>query len=439
MSRRSRRRNRKRGARQRKTARPRAVEAPAAVEPADLSVELGEAVADADLPRCAIVILNLDGKHHLEPCFSALRALDYPEDRVEVILIDNASTDGSVEAVERDHSWVRLVENDTNVGFSSGCNQGADLASDADVLVFLNNDMRVEPSWLRELVSPIARGECCATTARMYSWDGKLMNSAGGGMNFHGIGIQRGYLEEPGPSYEQPRKTLFACGGAMAMDAQVFEQVGGFDDEYFAYYEDVDLGWRTWLAGKDVWYVPTAECYHHHSSTSGRLPPEMIRVLQVRNPMLTCFKNYSDENLKRILPAMLGLAMRRMFLVSGLQDDTPFRIEHAGRGKRGRVRRAWDKARTSVNQAVPVRKVSAADMIGVNDLLGRWEHWMARRREVQGLRRRSDRELFSLFLRPQWCVEDEPAYGELQAGLTEFCGIDELFTGLSEAGPEPNK
>jgi GT2 family glycosyltransferase len=408
-------------------------------DPLDLRVELGEAVADADLPRCTIVILNLDGHHHLEPCFSALRALDYPEDRFEVLLIDNASTDGSAESVRRDHAWVRLVENDTNVGFSAGCNQGAALSPEAEVLVFLNNDMRVEPRWLRELVSPIARGECSTTTARMYSWDGKLMNSAGGGMNFHGIGIQRGYLEEPGESYAWPRKTLFACGGAMAVDAGVFEEVGGFDDEYFAYYEDVDLGWRTWLAGKEVWYVPTAECYHHHSSTSGKLPPEMIRVLQVRNPLLTCFKNYSDENLRKVLPAMLGLAMRRMFLVSGLQDDTPFRIERAGRGRRGPVRRAWDKARTSVNQAVPVRKVSAADMIGVNDLLGRWDHWMARRGEVQAMRVKSDQEIFRLFLRPKWCIEGEPAYGELQSGLTSFLGIDELFEGLSEAGPEPNK
>lgn len=437
MSRRSRRRGRRRAATRRKPA-PDSAPRPAPA-PLDLAVTPGEVIAETDLPRCAIVILNLDGRHHLEPCFSGLRALDYPEDRFEVILIDNASTDGSVEAIKSEHAWVRLIENDTNVGFSSGCNQGAALAPDAEVLVFLNNDMRVEPAWLRELVSPIARGECSTTTARMYSWDGKLMNSAGGGMNFHGIGIQRGYLEEPDPTYAMARKTLFACGGAMAVDAAVFEEVGGFDDEYFAYYEDVDLGWRTWLAGKEVWYVPSAECYHHHSSTSGKLPGEMIRVLQVRNPMLTCFKNYSDENLRKILPAMLGLAMRRMFLVSGLQDDTPFRIEHAGRGRRGPVRRAWDKARTGVNQAVLVRKVSAADMIGVNDLIGRWDHWMERRRSVQDLRRRSDQELFGLFLRPQWCVEDEPAYGELQAGLTEFLGIDELFRGLDEAGPEPNK
>jgi len=83
--------------------------------------------------------------------------------------------------------------------------------------------------------------------------------------------------------------------------------------------------------------------------------------------------------------------------------------------------------------------VSAADMIGVNDLLGRWDHWMARRGEVQAMRVKSDQEIFRLFLRPEWCIEGEPAYGELQSGLTSFLGIDELFEGLSEAGPEPNK
>jgi len=421
------------------------VSAPDPLDPLGLAVELGPAVAEAELPRCAIVILNLDGREHLAPCFETLLALDYPRERFDVILIDNASRDGSVEHVRREHGWVRLIENEVNVGFSAGCNQGARAArggtcgGEVDVVVFLNNDMRVEPAWLRELVAPIARGECAATTAKMLSWDGKLVNSAGGGMNFHGIGIQRGYLERPGAGYEWPRKTLFACGGAMAMDARVFDRLGGFDQEFFAYYEDVDLGWRAWLGGHEVWYVPGAVCYHHHSSTSRRLPKEMIRLLQVRNPMLSCFKNYDDASLRRVLPAMLALALRRMYLISGLEDDAPFRIEQAAARSRGRVRRAWDKARSGLAADVALRRVSAADLIGVNDLLGAWEHWVARRVEVQRGRKRSDADIFRLFLRPHWCVEDEPGYGELQRGLSSFLGLDELFEGLTEPGPGPRK
>jgi GT2 family glycosyltransferase len=409
------------------------------VDPLGLAVKLGEAVKDKDLPKCSIVILNWNGKHHLEPCFETLRDLDYPSDKYEVVLVDNGSTDGSLEEMREEHSWVKLVENAENAGFSKGCNQGVKASSSPEVVVFLNNDMRVEEAWLRELVSPIARGECAATTAKMYSWDGKLMNSAGGGMNFHGIGIQRGYLEDPGPEYDWARKTLFACGGAMAMDAQIYEDLNGFDEEFFAYYEDVDLGWRTWIAGHEVIYTPKAVCYHHHSSTSKRLPSEMIRLLQVRNPILVCFKNYGEEAFGKAFPALLALAVRRMFACAGIEDDSAFRIERAQTDTTGPVRKMWERARGGAETTYPLTRIATADLIGLNDLLGDWDHWMERRREVQATRERSDEEIFRLFLKPNWCVENEAGYQELHHGLMKDLGIAELFDGLTDAGPEPHK
>ena len=408
-------------------------------DPLDLRVHPGQPVLDSELPRCAIIILNMNGLPHLAPCFETLAKLDYPQDRLEVILIDNASSDGSQAVMRRDHAWVRLIENERNVGFSVGCNQGAEAASEAEVLVFLNNDMRVEEGWLRELVNPLVRNECQATTAKMFSWDGKLMNSAGGGMNFHGIGIQRGYLVDPGPDYDWPRKSLFACGGAMAMRKDLFDDVGGFDPEFFAYYEDVDLGWRSWVQGHEVWYVPRAVCYHHHSSTSKKLPLEMIRLLQIRNPQLACFKNYDDAHLRQILPAMLALALRRCFLNSGLSDVTPFRIEHASTAQASALERMLSKLRKVAGPTVPFSRVGAADLIGLNDLFGNFEHWRARREAVQDKRKRADSDIFRLFLRPEWCIEEEPGYQALQRGLSDLYGIGELFAGLTEPGMDPNK
>ena len=409
------------------------------VDPLGLAVELGEPVAEADLPKCAIVILNWNGKQHLGPCFETLAALDYPREKYEVVLVDNGSSDGSLEELRAEHDWVRLVENATNAGFSKGCNQGVEAADAPEVVVFLNNDMRVEEAWLRELVSPIARGECVATTAKMYSWDGKLMNSAGGGMNFHGIGIQRGYLEDPGPEHDWARKTLFACGGAMAMDVQVFEELGGFDEEFFAYYEDVDLGWRTWIAGHEVIYTPKAVCYHHHSSTSRRLPPEMIRLLQVRNPLFACFKNYGDEAFAKIFPALLALSVRRMFVSGGIEDDGPFRIEKAETDSAGPVRKMWERARGGSSESFPLTRIATADLIGLNDLLGNWDHWMERRREGQATRERSDEEIFRLFLKPTWCIEDDEGYRELHEGVLKDLGVADLFEGLTDDGPEPHR
>ncbi|TAJ23496.1 MAG: glycosyltransferase family 2 protein [Planctomycetota bacterium] len=397
------------------------------------------ALGDRDLPRAAITILNYNGRHHLERCFESLKGLDYPKDKLEVILIDNASSDGSVEECRAKHAWVRLVVNERNVGFSAGCNQGAKLAHDARVQVFLNNDMRVEPRWLRELVGPIVRGECAATTAKMFSWDGAVMNSCGGGMNFHGIGIQKGYNEKPAPQFDVPSRSLFACGGAMAIDARVFAESDGFDEEFFAYYEDVDLGWRLWVLGHEIHYVPKAVCYHHHSSTSRTFPMETIRLLQVRNPILACFKNYADDNLRKVLPAQLALALRRTMLVSGVADDTPYRIESVNPRGAGVVGHLWEKARHKVQETAPIRREALADLIGINDLLSNWEHWMKRRGEVQRRRKRPDAEIFALFDKPHWCIEGEPSYRALHEGASAFFGIDKLFEGLDSGRPDPKK
>jgi len=406
----------------------------------ELFVEASEPLGDRELPRCAIVILNWNGRHHLERCLESIRGLRYPADLREVVLVDNGSSDGSVELLRARFPWVRLRVNERNVGFSAGCNQGARAAADADVLVFLNNDIRVEPDFLRELVAPIVRGACDATSARILSWDGERVNSAGGGMNFHGIGIQRAYLDEPGPEHERPCWTLFGCGGAMAMGAQAFRDVGGFEEEFFAYYEDVDLGWRTWILGKRVQYAPRAVCYHHHSSTSSRVPRERLRLLQVRNPLLACFKNYADDNLRRVFPAMLALALRRAILRLELGDRRDFRIEELSRLRRpGRLARTLERLRGRAEGRRAVARAGLADLVGIDDLLGSWDHWARKRAAVQRARERPDDEILHLFLRPLWCIEDEPGYKELHRGATAFFGIDALFDGLTSMPDDPRQ
>ena len=389
----------------------------------DLYVTPGAAVATASLPKVLVVVLNYNGRHHLQRCFESLRALDYPSERLEVLLVDNGSEDGSVEEMRTRVPWVRLIQNPRNYGFAPACNQGAANRRDAQVVSFLNNDMRVDPQWLRELVAPIVRGECSATTSKMLSWDGSRIDSAGGGMNFHGHGLQYGYGDVPAAEHERARRTLFACGGAMAIDASVFESLGGFDREYFAYYEDVDLGWRAWLAGHEVHYVPTSICWHHHSSTSKRFPPETVRLIQTRNPLLTCLKNYDDANLRSVLPVALAVAVRRMLLVARIPDQHPYFIY-------GAKPVDLDPARAAVAPNPDISREAVADLIGIHEVLARWPHWMQRRREVQALRKRRDDELFGLFLKPLWNVEPDPVSSAMLDGLCSFYGLDRMFAGL---------
>ena len=391
---------------------------------------------DAELPRVRVVVLNLNGRAHLSSCFESLAALDYPRERLETILIDNGSVDGSGDLMRAEHPSVRVIENARNVGFSAGCNQGAWIPGTPPVVAFLNNDARVDPRWLRELVAPIVRGDCQATTSKILSWDGKKIDSAGGGMNFAGIGIQYGYLEDEGPAFETPRRTLFACGGSMAIDATVLEQAGGFDEEFFAYYEDVDLGWRLAIAGHECRYVPTSVCYHRHSSTSSRIPREMVRVLQTRNPLLACVKNYDDANLARVLAPLLALLLRRIRLMAEIEDDAPFRIEAAPSTVLGFQLSILDRAKRKLDDRIGIKRAAAADLIGIDDLLAGWGHWMERRAAVQATRRRTDAEIFALFLKPFWCTEPNDSFCELQSHLVRFAGLDRIFPPDSIPAPK---
>jgi hypothetical protein len=269
----------------------------------------------------------------------------------------------------------------------------------------------------------------------MLSWDGGKVNSAGGGMNFAGVGLQYGYLEDPGPAFDFPRKTLFACGGSMAIDARVFEDVGGFDEEFFAYYEDVDLGWRLWVQGHECRYVPSSVCYHRHSSTSRNLPKEMLRLLQVRNPLLACVKNYDDRHLALVLGPAFALALHRVRLHMELDDDSMFRIESAAQANLGGPRSLLERARRKLDDKIPIKRAAVAHVIGIDDLLGDWEHWMSRRAEVQGRRRRMDGEILELLLKPRWCIEPNESHRELQKGLIELSGLDRVFP--PDSIPEP--
>ena len=217
-------------------------------------------------PTVSIIIPNCNGRAHLEDCLSSLRALNYPSDRREIILVDNGSSDGSVEYVQESYPDVTVLQNENNMGFAAPCNRGAE-CSRSEYLAFLNNDTRVDPEWLNELArsigAPKAEAEQVVCVAgRIVSWDGQVMDYDGGVMNFHGHGHHLGMGQAVSAASSHERPTLFACAASMLIRRDVFLEVGGFDPDYFAYFEDVDLGWRLWLFGFQVLYCPTAVIFH---------------------------------------------------------------------------------------------------------------------------------------------------------------------------------
>ena len=202
-----------------------------------------------------------------------MASADYPKNLRTIVVVDNGSVDGSADHLKKHHPEVVVKRNRGNLGFSAACNGGAELAADAKILVFLNNDMRVEPAFLRELVEPIVEGAPTAPAARSSRGTApKSTTRVGDGVPRHRLPAR--IPRKPGPSFDREIPTLFACGGAMAIDRALFESAGRFDEDFFAYYEDADLGWRLWVLGKQVLYVPKAVSFHHHSATARTFPRE---------------------------------------------------------------------------------------------------------------------------------------------------------------------
>jgi len=140
----------------------------------------------------------------------------------------------------------------------------------------------------------------------------------------------------------------------------------------------------------------------------------------------------------------LALLLRRMLITSGIPSDRPYRIEHARPAEpaKGRIGRALSKlrrARGPVHGQTTINAIGVADLIAANDLLANWPHWMKRRAEVQTRRRRADRDIFELFLRPLWYIEDDPAFRTLLDGSAEFFKVREMFEGLTLISKDPER
>jgi GT2 family glycosyltransferase len=376
------------------------------------------------LPSVSIILVNLNGRHHFEQLFASLRAVDYPRELLEVVVVDNASVDGSVQWLDQNGSDARTVQCRQNHGFAGGVNVGVE-SSSGEVLVFLNTDMRVERSWLRELLAPIVSQEADCTSSLTLSWNGKVVNFGGSAMNFHGIGWQVGMNDPDIDRYKEPCDTLFACGGSMAIRRDVYEKAGRFDEEFFAYYEDVDLGFRLWVLGYRVLYVPQSVAYHHHMSTSRRIDVHKIRLLQMRNPLWLIYKNYQESVLEKVLPAALLVHQKRMAYVLHL-DDAGYRIDARDARGKGRMHEVFLKMRAS-KRSVGIPRPAKADMLAINDFSTQLDAMASKRKDIQKRRKRPDSEIVKLFRIPFWAVEEAPEFANMIRALMDSFRLHEVF------------
>jgi GT2 family glycosyltransferase len=217
---------------------------------------------------CTIIIPNYNGECLLPTCLDALRQQSYPH--FETIVIDDASTDGSVALLERDYPEVQVVRLAHNTGLAGACNTGARLAK-GDLLVMLNSDTEADPGWLAALVDAAAANPKAGSFAsKMLLFDRRdILHSAGDTYSLDGIPHNRGVWQRDEGQFDRAPQVFSGCGGAVAYRRQAWEAVGGFDQDFFMYLEDVDLGWRLQLAGWPAVFVAKARVYHLLSATGG--------------------------------------------------------------------------------------------------------------------------------------------------------------------------
>jgi GT2 family glycosyltransferase len=419
-------------------------------------------------PLVSLVVLNWNGREFLDGCLSSLEQLDYPEDRLELILCDNGSIDDSVEYVRATHPRFKVVALERNHGFAEG-NDLAAAAATGDWVGFLNNDMEVPRDWVRSMLRPLeTRPGLACIGSRIMNWDGSLIDYIGGGVNFQGHGLQIDH-NAASSTHDVERPVLFACGGAMLIRRQLFLDVGGFDPAYFAYFEDVDLGWRLNLMGHDVWYTPGATVRHRHHGTASRVPSHQLKVLSERNALFTIYKNYDEERLAGVLPVALMLLNEKALRMAGV-DQPRFRMTGAAappapprgatapprrppalaRIREGGVRSALRAARLRLRRAVralkgtpPAMDPGAFPAEGMPDMalsqlvaVSEFAHNIAPLREkrewIQSRRRRSDADVLAL----GGVLLEDPTFGnrdylDFQHWLARAAGVDALFEAVA--------
>jgi GT2 family glycosyltransferase len=273
-------------------------------------------------PHIAVVIPNWNGLEHLEVCLrSVLNQSAMPD---EVVLVDNGSSDGSVEFMERTFPTVRCIRMGTNTGFAVAVNRGI-RETQAELVVLLNNDTEVDRRWIEELTVALeADAAAGMATCKMLRFDRRdVIDGAGDALTRAGSPYTRGSGEPDGPAFNTREYVFGACGGASVYRRTMLDAIGLFDEEFISYYEDVDLSLRARLAGWQCLYVPAARCYHKRGATSARRPAYPIRM-QERNLTSLYVKNYPAGVLLMRGPVILASRARRTFraVIAGIGAAT---------------------------------------------------------------------------------------------------------------------
>lgn len=270
----------------------------------------------------AVVIPNYNGIEHLDECLNSLKNQTFKN--FQIVLVDNGSSDSSVDFVENNYPEVKLIKLNTNTGFSVAVNKGIKYSLEefnSQYILLLNNDIQCSNSFLEEMIKGFVSEEIGSVASKMLNYYNRtVIDNAGDFIRKMGSPFARGHGEVDKGQYDEPGFVFAACAGAAMYKAVVFEEVGYFDEDFFAYYEDVDFGFRLQLYGYKCFYNPKAICYHKRGATTSHYPGYQVELCE-KNLIALRVKNYPLRLL--ILWKMLFSIARIKRYISFLFSDRP--------------------------------------------------------------------------------------------------------------------
>ena len=251
------------------------------------------------LPTVSIIVLNYNGKEYLEGCLASIDKVFYPKDKLEVIFVDNGSSDGSTDCVKSTYPWVKVIALKKNCGFTGGNNIGVKYAQ-GSFIVFLNNDVVVDKNWLMELVKVAVDNPTSLVTSKSLFFNiPEVVDHAGTKATFIGRSFSINFGRKNDSLEVAPKYVIQPYGASMLIKKTIFEDLGEFDDSYFASLEDTDLGFKAWMYGYKVIYVPTSIFYHFGGGTGGwgsRITNIMVFHI-TKNSYMNIIKYYNFQHI----------------------------------------------------------------------------------------------------------------------------------------------
>ncbi len=374
-------------------------------------------------PLITVSIVNLNGSNYLKDCLESLKKLNYPAEMLEIIIVDNGSNDDSVKFIRNNYPEAKIIQNSRNLGFAKANNQAAAEAK-GEYVAFLNNDTKVDENWLIELLRPVyGSDETICSGSKVLSFDGKSIDFAGGMINFEAKGFQIDYgMPKEKDNHNMERFLPFVNGGAMLVRRDVFVNSGGFDEDFFAYYEDVDLGWRLWVLGYKVVFAPDSIVYHMHHGTSKAFSEDKLRYLKERNALISLYKNYGEQSLAAILAATLSNIFARIFTDFKFDHKSYYNFDINDKNSSELSKKTGDEIRQLKIEPQPL-----SSLMAVKDFLENIAAHKTKRDFIQSGRRRDDKALFTYFKGQFLSVSGDENYQKQQINMLSSLGIYDVF------------